>query len=170
MSLSSRVLSRRVAVLALCALAGASARAHGFRAGDIVIEHPYALPSPGGSSTGAMYLRALRNTGDQPDRLLAVRTPAAASVEIHRMALGPDNVMRMRAADALPLPAKSEVKAMHGGEWHLMLLQLKAPLQVGDRFPVTLRFERAGEREVTVVVQAPGAGHDGPHEHASPAR
>lgn len=160
----SFVQARRAAWLALCALA-ASAGTHSFRAGDIVIDHPYALPSPPGSSTGAMYLRTLRNTGDRPDRLLSVRTAAAASVDIHHMALGADNVMRMRAADALPLPARTDVKAMHGGEWHLMLMHLAKPLQAGDRFPATLRFERGGEREVMVVVQAPTAGHAG-HDHA----
>jgi copper(I)-binding protein len=159
--------ARRLAMLAGCVLA-VSASAHSFKAGDIVIEHPYALPSPAGARTGAMYLRALRNTAQRPDRLLSVRTPAAATVEIHHMALGPDNVMRMRAVDALPLPPATAVKAMHGGEWHLMLMQLTRPLQAGDRFPATLRFERGGEREVMVVVQAPSAGRDG-HDHAAAA-
>ena len=60
--------------------------------------------------------------------------------------------------EALPLPAKTTVKPMHGGEWHLMLLDLKAPLKDGDRFAVTLRFERAGEKDVSVWVQQPRAG------------
>lgn len=151
-------LLRRLAQCTLSAslvLVGAAASAHGFQAGNIVIEHPYALPSPPGSPNGAMYLRALRNTGEQADKLLSARTPVAASVEIHHMQMDSGNVMRMRAVDGLPLAPKAELKLMHGGEWHLMLLSLKRPLKVGDHFPVTLRFERGGEQEVSVWVQAP---------------
>ena len=131
------------------------AAAHDFRAGDIVIDHPYAVPSSPGSTNGAMYLRALRNTGDQADQLIGAHTPAAASVEIHQMQLDAQNVMRMRAVVALPIPAGSHVPVRHGGVWHLMLLNLKQPLKVGDRFPVTLRFARGGEKEVRVWVQQP---------------
>ena len=140
-----------------------TAAAHGSKAGDIVIDHPYAVPSPAGSANGAMYFRALKNNGEQADRLLGARTSMAASVEIHRSTMD-GNVMRMRAADALPLPAKTTVKPMHGGEWHLMLLNLKAPLKDGDRFAVTLRFERAGEKDVSVWVQQPRVG-GADHEH-----
>lgn len=138
-------------------LAAQGAAAHGTRAGDIVIDHPYAVPSPVGSTAGAMYFRTLKNHGEQADRLLGARTAVAASVEIHRSTMD-GNVMRMRAVEALPLPAKTTVKPMHGGEWHLMLLDLKAPLKDGDRFAVTLRFERAGEKDVSVWVQQPRAG------------
>lgn len=143
------------------ALAG-FAQAHEFRVGDVVIDHPYAIPSPPGSPNGAMYLRGLQNRGEQADRLLGARTPVAASVEIHHMETDAASVMRMRAVPALELPAGARLSLRHGGAWHLMLLNLKAPLQVGDRFPVTLRFERAGEREINVWVQRVG---DTEHVH-----
>jgi periplasmic copper chaperone A len=157
-------IGRRAAAV-LLAMAGWPATAHDFRAGDIVIDHPYAVPSPAGSPHGAMYLRALRNTGPQADRLVGARTPAAASVEIHHMQLDTQNVMRMRAVDSLPLPPRAEVSLKHGGVWHLMLLNLKAPLQVGDRFPVTLLFARGGEKEVQVWVQQPRTAAPASHTH-----
>ena len=42
-----------------------------------------------------------------------------------------------------------------------MLMDLKQPLKDGDRFDLTLRFERAGERTVKVWVQTPrdATGH-----------
>ncbi len=47
-----------------------------------------------------------------------------------------------------------------------MLMGLKAPFKDGDRFPVTLTFERAGDREVMVWVQTPrGAAGDERHAH-----
>ncbi len=46
---------------------------------------------------GAVYFRTIENTGTEPDRLLAARTPVAAAVELHHMAMDGD-VMRMRSA------------------------------------------------------------------------
>ena len=152
---------RRSAMAVLLALAASAGHAHDFRLGALVIDHPYALPSPPGASTGAVYLRGLKNSGSSDDRLIGARTPAAGSVEIHRSTLD-GSVMRMRAVDAVPLPAGSETRLRHGGEWHLMLVGLKAPLKVGDRITMTLQFERAGEKEIRVDVQqvrSDGKGH-----------
>lgn len=141
------------------------ALAHDFKAGDLRIDHPYATPSAPALRTGAVYFRTLKNPGAQADRLLSATAPVASRVEIHQMQMDGD-VMRMRAVPALELPARSEVKLRHGSPngYHLMLFDLKAPLRDGERFPITLRFERAGEREVMVWVQtprqsAPGLAH-----------
>lgn len=133
-----------------------TAFAHGVKAGDLRIDHPYAVPSRPGLSTGAVYFRAISNTGSQPDQLLSARTPVATSVDLHRMEMDGD-VMRMRAVPAIDLPPNTEVRLRHGSAngHHLMLLGLKAPLKDGDRFPVVLNFQRAGEREVMVWVQTP---------------
>ena len=87
------------------------------------------------------------------DRLLSVATPAAEAVEIHVMAMEGD-VMKMRQLDALALAPGQTVELKPGG-YHLMLMGLKAPLQVGDQFPLTLKFEKGGEKVVTVRVEAP---------------
>ncbi len=141
--------------------------AHGVKAGDLRIDHPYATPTRPGMTTGAVYFRAIQNNGTEPDRLLSARTPTAATVELHRMEMDGD-VMRMAAVPAIELPAKTEVRLRHGtpNGYHLMLLGLKAPLKDGDRFPVTLTFARAGDREVMVWVQTPRvAAGDERHAH-----
>jgi copper(I)-binding protein len=142
------------------------AMAHDFRQGDLRIDHPYATPTRPGLTTGAVYIRAIKNNGTEPDRLLSARTPVAATAELHRMEMDGD-VMRMRAVPAIELPAKSEVRLRHGtpSGHHLMLLELKAPLKEGDRFPLTLTFQRAGEREVMVWVQTPRDGGASVHKH-----
>lgn len=142
--------------LLLTAWHAQTAQAHDFKAGDLRIDHPYATPSAPGLKTGAVYFRAIKNRGAQNDRLLSASTPVAARVAIHRMQMDGD-VMRMRAVDALELPAQSDVRLRHGATdgHHLMLFDLKAPLQDGERFPITLRFERAGTHEVMVWVQTP---------------
>ncbi len=138
-----RTVAAWLAATVLATLA-APAAAHDFKLGPLRIDHPYATPTPAGASTGAAYLRGIRNTGDQPDRLVGASTPAARAVEIHRSVVDAQSVMRMRAIDGIDLPPKAEVRLRHGGEHHLMLIDLKAPLKNGDRFPMTLRFERAG--------------------------
>lgn len=155
---------RRLAWLvgALGLLLAPAVHAHGAKVGDIRVEHPYAPPTVASAKHGAVHFRALRNVGTQPDRLLGARTPVAGAVEIHRMSRDGD-VMRMRALDALDLPPGAALAVQPGGEFHLMLLDLKAPLVDGTRFPLTLRFERGGEKEVTVWVQA-GRG-DEHHGH-----
>ncbi|MEY2687979.1 MAG: hypothetical protein RL375_2177 [Pseudomonadota bacterium] len=152
-------------------LAGTPAQAHGVKAGGLSIEHPYATPTPPAARVGGVYFRAIQNTGKTQDRLLGARTELADSVEIHRSDMT-DGVMRMRALDALDLPAGAKVQLRHGGEGvHLMLLGLRKPLKVGDKFALTLRFEKAGEREVEVWVQQPrdsAPAHDhSAHDHSA---
>ena len=153
-----------LAAMAALATLTSPAVAHDFRLGPLRIDHPYATPTPPGASTGAAYLRGIRNTGGQADRLIGASTPAARVVEIHRSVIDAQNVMRMRAIDSIDLPPRGEVRLRHGGEHHLMLIGLKQPLKDGDRFPMTLRFEKAGEREVMVWVQQPRDAA-GAHEH-----
>jgi len=40
-----------------------------------------------------------------------------------------------------------------------MLVDLARPLKKGERFPMTLRFERAGELEIELEVQEIGSRH-----------
>jgi copper(I)-binding protein len=154
----------RMSFVALVLGAGI-AHAHDFRKGDVVVDHPYATPSLAGVNTGAVYFKAIRNTGKTPDRLLFARTEVARRVEIHQMHLD-GNVMRMRQVPALELPARSEVSLRHGGagHHHLMLLELVKPLKDGDRFDVELTFEKAGTKRVNVWVQTPRAGST-EHKH-----
>ena len=166
-----RQLFRCLGVLWL--LCAGSVLAHGTRAGDLTIDHPYAVPTLAGVSTGALYFRAITNSGNESDQLLSARTKVADSVDLHHMQMD-GNVMRMRAVAAIDLPARTEVRLRHGsaaaasGGHHLMLNGLKAPLKDGDRFAVVLQFRRAGERDVMVWVQTPKArdvGHGGAHQH-----
>lgn len=155
---------RRTLLGALLGGLSLAAQAHDFKLGTIEIDHPYAPPPPAAASTAAVYFRTLKNRGDQPDRLVSASTPVAQSVEFHRSSVDAQNVMRMRPIEAIELPPRSDLRVRHGGELHLMLIGLKAPLKDGERFTLRLRFEKAGEREVTVWVQQPRGG-GGEHRH-----
>jgi periplasmic copper chaperone A len=69
----------------------------------------------------------------------------------------------MREVDAIDVPAGGKVKLEPGG-LHIMLVGLKAPLAAGSSFPLTLKFEKAGELKVEVKVESGmPAGHDMKH-------
>jgi periplasmic copper chaperone A len=141
-----------VASLAL-ALSGMAAVAHEFKLGEIAIGHPYSRTTAPGQSTGGAYLR-LENRGPA-DKLVSASTPVAQGIEMHEMRMAGET-MQMREVGVIDLPSNRPVVLQPGG-LHLMLVGLKAPLKKGDRFPLTLKFQKAGEVTVEVVVETPSA-------------
>ncbi len=158
---------RTLCISLLTLLPLAAAQAHGGRAGDVEIGHPFATPTPGGAPNGAAYIATLSNTGKEPDRLLRVSSPVSQRAEIHTMAVDAGGVMRMREIGEIALAPGASVKMRPGDGYHLMLMGLKQPLKEGDTFPLTMEFERGGKVEVKVVVQVPKArtGDMAGHKH-----
>lgn len=66
--------------------------------------------------------------------------------------MGGSGEMEMRPITELALPA-GEAVALAPGGYHIMLIDLVAPLEVGTTIEVTLTFERAGEQVVTATVR-----------------
>ena len=117
---------------------------------------------PGQSGTGAFMTLVSKDGG----KLLGAASPVAGVVELHEMAMD-NNVMKMRAIPALDLPAGREVQLKPGG-YHVMLLDLKRPLKVGEKVQIELRLEtRDGKRitqPVEVEVRSTAPGQDA-HKH-----
>jgi copper(I)-binding protein len=126
---------------------------HGYQAGAIAIQHPYARPTAPSQPTGGAYF-TLVNSG-AGDRLLGASTPVASSVQIHTMRMDGD-VMRMREVGTLDVPSGQRVELKPGG-LHLMLIGLKQPLVLGQSLPMKLRFEKAGEVSIDLKVDAEGS-------------
>ncbi|MEO8280851.1 MAG: copper chaperone PCu(A)C [Ideonella sp.] len=162
-----KYLTRRGACAALLALTAVCVQAHGGRAGDVEITHPFATPTPAGVSAGAAYIVTLLNVGKLPDRLLRASTPVAQRTELHMMSVDAGGVMRMREVADIALQPGEPVRMRPGAGLHFMLIGLKQPLKEGDTFPMTLEFERGGKTEVKVVVQVPRLrpGASGEHTH-----
>jgi copper(I)-binding protein len=151
-------LNLRFIVLASLLVAAGPAMAHEYTAGGITVAHPWARATPGGAKVGGAYLEIKAAAGTS-DRLLAVKTPAAGSAELHNHIME-KGIARMRRVDAIAVPAGKSVVLKPGG-YHLMLGDLKAPLKEGDLLKLTLVFEKAGEIEVEATVEPLGAM--GPH-------
>ena len=160
-------ITRQILAATALALAAPLALAHDFQAGGIHIGHPWARPTVAGQKAGGGYLR-LDNRGSVADRLVAASAEdVAGRVEMHSMTMEGD-VMRMREVErGIALPSGQAV-ALEPGGYHLMLMDLKAPLKLGSSFPLKLRFEKAGEVMVDVKVETPAAAPAAsatPHHH-----
>ena len=138
-------------LLAAVALASPLAAAHGYEKGDVRIRHPWTRATPPGAKVGAGYFE-IRNLGTTPDRLVGASSPVAERVELH-VTTREGEIMKMRELKSLNVPARERLTLSPGGP-HLMLVNLKQPLDKGGRVPVTLRFERAGEIPIELEVQA----------------
>jgi hypothetical protein len=137
----------------------APALAQGTGNASITVEQPWARATPSGAQTGALYM-TIDNKSGTADRLTGASSNVADKLQIHEMSVV-NGVMQMRElADGLPVPADGSV-VLKPGSYHVMLIGLKQPLTVGETFPVTLKFEKAGTISVTVPVQAMGAGNMG---------
>ena len=60
--------------------------------------------------------------------------------------------MTMKEVESIDIPANEKVKLEPGG-YHIMLMELAAPLVKGDQIEITLTFEKAGEQTVTATVR-----------------
>jgi copper(I)-binding protein len=85
-------------------------------------------------------------------KIVAASSPAAKVVEVHEMTMK-DNVMQMRAVDALALPAGKTVDLQPGG-YHVMLIDLVKPLAKGETVPITLTVQGKDGKRTTTEVKA----------------
>lgn len=117
----------------------------------------------GQKATGAF----MKLTAKENAKLLSAASPTAGVVEIHEMKMDKD-VMKMSALpNGLDLPAGQTVE-LKPGSYHVMLMDLKAPLAADSTVPVTLTFQDAkgnkSTQELKLPVKAPMAAQ-GMHDH-----
>jgi copper(I)-binding protein len=86
-------------------------------------------------------------------KLVSASSPAAGVVEIHEMKME-GSTMRMGAIAGLDLPAGKAVELKPGG-YHVMLMDLKAPLTAGQTVDLTLVVEAKDGKKETLLVKAP---------------
>ncbi len=128
-------------------------------ASTIQIEQPYARASSPIAKSGGIFLQ-ITNNGPEDDRLIAVRTDAARSPQLHTNIIV-DGVAKMRELeDGIPIPAGETVVLQRGG-LHVMMMGLTRPLLQGETISVTLVFEKAGEITIEVPIDNERQGNMG---------
>ncbi len=134
---------------------------------DVVVEGQWARTSPADAANGAAYFTI---TSADADKLVGVSADAtvAGMTQMHEtvmkdagsdttMAMGSDTTMAgmgemtMQPVDFIDLPAGTAVELKPGG-FHIMMMDLVAPLKVGDTIQLTLTLENAGEIVIDVPV------------------
>lgn len=143
-------------------LASSVVYAQHYTAGDIHVFDPYARPTVSHQPTAGAYV-GLENMGKTADRLISASSPVAKRVEIHSMSMD-NNVMKMKEVGEVQLAPDTEIVMKPGDGYHLMLIGLNQRLKSGDKFPMTLVFEKAGKVEISVAVDSKG-GKSGEHQH-----
>jgi copper(I)-binding protein len=121
----------------------------------IEIVDPYVrMAPPGAKATGAFMV--IRNAGEQEVQLVAAASAAANVTELHNH-INDGGVMRMRQVKEIAVPAKGEAQLKPGG-YHVMLIDMKAPLKEGDHAVITLKFADGSSKDVHAPVMRPTAG------------
>lgn len=131
------------AALAACSPAGPKLSVHGGWARDT-----------GQSRTAAAYV-TIDNRGGA-DKLAGVRSTIGQAT-LHETTMD-GGVMRMRPIDpneGLVVPSNGTLRLAPAGA-HVMILGLKKPLKAGERFDLTLLFDKAGPRKVSIAVRPAG--------------
>jgi periplasmic copper chaperone A len=128
---------------------------------QLQIEKPWARATAPGARVAGGFM-VIRNAGAAGDRLVSASSPAAAKVELH-VTSNDNGVMKMREVPGYDVPAKGAFELKPGGA-HMMFMDIKQPFKEGDKVPVTLKFEKAGEVKAEFQVGAMGGGM-APMEH-----
>lgn len=133
-------------------------------AGEVAVSGAWARATAPGQEVAVMQFSI---TSKKEAQLVAISSPVAGVVEIHRMSHD-NGVMKMHAIESLPLPAGKAVDLEAGGI-HVMLLNLKQPLKAGESVPFSVTVQFADKHKATVKARAEvkplTASHDGHNHH-----
>ncbi len=129
---------------------------------QLQIDQPWTRATAPGARVAGGYM-VIRNAGAAADRLVSASSPAAAKVELH-VHINDSGVMKMREVPAYDVPARGSFELKPGGA-HLMFMELKRPFKEGERVPVKLKFENAGEVSAEFHVGRLGESAAPAHKH-----
>ena len=147
---------RRFAIATAVFCAAASVYAADAKIGSISIDDVWARTGQPGQVSAA-YME-IKNKGGA-DKLVAANCDCAKATELHDVKMI-DGAMKMVPVAGMDVPANGELK-LKPGAYHVMLIGLNRPLVAGEKLPIKLKFEKAGEVTVEAKVKDKGlpAGH-----------
>lgn len=143
-SVSRRLLLAMLLLLPLPGLA---------ESGLLVVEKPRIMQPPPGAQVAAGFM-LLVNPGDSDVVLTGASSAAFGHVEIHESVVEND-VAKMIKQSELIVPAGSSVELKHGS-YHLMLMDIKSPLEADQEIPLMLETDSGA---LHVVLKVVGPGH-----------
>jgi copper(I)-binding protein len=151
---------RQIALAAAITFAGlcsaAISQSHELKVGSLVITHPWSRQSPRAADVAAGFF-SVTNTGTEDDRLVKATASISPMVQLHDMQMDGDVMKMVELPGGIAIPAGTTVD-LKPGSLHVMFMQLKQPVMVGEEIRGTLVFEKAGPVEVQFEVLDPDAG------------
>lgn len=139
-------------LIAVVALGLVLTSQHASAGEGLKVEQLWARASLAGVRNGIVYGR-LADDGHATVELVSASTPVADHVEFHEHSMTA-GVMTMRPLDNIKVEP-GQVVTLEPGGMHMMLVDLKRPLTVGQSFPLTLKL--ADGDSLTVAVSVLGA-------------
>jgi copper(I)-binding protein len=120
---------------------------------EVQVNNAWARTTPPSVHNGAIYFE-LKNIGAVEDILLSAHSPASKLTEIHNTVADPTSgVMRMQKVERLPISPNGGINFAPGG-YHVMLIGLTEPLKEELEIPLTLTFEKQGEKTLRVKINS----------------
>jgi copper(I)-binding protein len=117
---------------------------------SLEVKNPWTRDTVGSVANAAVFMTI---SSPSADRLISASTSVATKADLMTMGRG-GNVMEMKYVQGIDIPANTPVSLDPNG-LHIWLAQLNQPLKAGETFPLDLKFEKAGQRRVTITVIKP---------------
>jgi copper(I)-binding protein len=116
----------------------------------ITVTGQWARQSPMATDMGATYLTI---NAEKDDELVSamVDTSIAGMTQVHETVMGEGDSMEMQEVERIAIRAGTPTELKPGG-YHVMLMNLVKPLELGTEISITLTFARAGDVVITVPV------------------
>ncbi|MBY0289214.1 MAG: copper chaperone PCu(A)C [Mycobacteriaceae bacterium] len=153
--MSDRRIGVWVAAFVVCTLlgtgcSGSSGDRRELMASTVTVENQWASSAEMGM---AAVFGTFSNAGNHDARIVSGESPLAGRVEVHEVVPDASGAMTMRPkADGLTVPAGGSRELIPGGD-HLMLMDLKEPLQPGADVTLTVVFEDGSTFPVTAQIR-----------------
>jgi copper(I)-binding protein len=152
--MQTALLVRLIALLALTPILPAPilpALAQDYTLGKIKISQVWTRVPPSGSKVAGGFM-TITNIGAEADTLVGGSALISHRFEVHEMAVV-DGVMRMRELTPGLVIKPGETITLKPGSYHVMFMDLAAPIETGKPFKGTLVFEKAGNIEVEYKIE-----------------
>ena len=116
----------------------------------VTVEDQWASSSESGM---AAVFGTFTNTGHHEARIVSGRSPLAGRVEVHEVVVGASGTKAMRPKDGGFIVPAGGAKELGPGGDHLMLMDLKEPLQAGGDVTMTVTFQDGSTLPLTAQIR-----------------
>lgn len=120
----------------------------------LIIKDAFVRMPPPNTSSAVVYMN-ITNESDKTESLVGATSPASEQVELHKI-MKSHGVRKMHEVEDIEIPPHTTVP-LKLGTYHLMLVGLNKPLELGAVIPLELSFSLAGKVKLSAPVANMGA-------------